>query len=183
MNLRWNGAFRRFEAEFTADFQGDLTAVKAAGFKPDTSSGSWVWWTQKAKVLTKLRENKPASGLTITPEARAEYTPLAALEAKNAEIKAEVAKIDKERKKTQKLEKQEVMAATRPMKMCDLGFMCISREDLPASCTPAPTYTPPQPPNLKCIICETPVYFYEHQDPPACLWCELIVLDKCDEVC
>lgn len=175
MNLRWSGTFRRFEAEFS-DFQGDLAAVKAAGFKPDTSSGAWVWWTAKSAVLTKLRNNKPASGLTITPEAREQYTALAALDAKNAEVKAALQKHQKEQKKTPPKDS---------MKMCDLGFACISKEDLP----PMPPFAQPRPqanldPNaMKCIICETPTYFYEKQDPPTCLWCEKIVLDNATEVC
>jgi hypothetical protein len=169
VNLRWSGTLRRFEAEFSADFQGDLAAVKAAGFKPDTSSGAWVWWTGKSAALTKLRENKPASGLTITAEARAQYTPLAAMDAKNAEVKAALKKHQKEQKKTPPKDS---------MKLCDLGFACISREDLPSQSCLVHPYTPPPPPETKCLICETPIYFYEKQDPPTCLWCEVTVLDN-----
>lgn len=185
MNLRWNGTHRRFEAEFSSDFQGDLEAVKAAGFKT-TGAPEWIWFSQKAAPLTKLRENRPASGLTITAEAREQYTPLAALEAKNAEIKAQLAASNKALKKKLKEEKQEESTTKPlPMKMCEKGYVCFSRGDLPPVILvdyESPKSKTPIP-DLKCFICGQPVYFYEKQDPPTCLWCEINVLDNSKDVC
>ncbi len=179
MNLRWNGTFRRFEAEFSTDFNGDLAAVKAAGFKTD-GAPEWIWYTYKAGPLTKLRtENRPAFGLTITPEAREQYTSLWTVEEKNAKIKAELAAHNKTLKKKLKIEEQESKAIKIPEK----GY--IDASDLP----PMPSFVQPRPEssiNLnapKCIICRGTVYFYEKQDPPTCLYCEKIVLDNATEVC
>lgn len=174
MNLRWNG---RFEAEFSSDFQGDLAAVKAAGFKSDTSTGTWVWWTAKASVLAKLREKRPASGLTITADAKANYAPLAELEARNAKIKAEVAQQNKSQKKKRKIEVQISNAVVMPEK----GY--IEASDLPPMPPNPKKYVPPPPPDTLCIICGAPVYFYELQSPPTCLWDEKLVLDFSNEVC
>jgi len=33
-------------------------------------------------------------------------------------------------------------------------------------------FVPPAPPSILCVVCKSPVYFYEKQDPPTCLWCE-----------
>jgi hypothetical protein len=175
MNLRWSGTFRRFEAEFSTDFHGDLAAVKAAGFKTD-GAPEWIWYSYKAAPLVKLRESRPASGLTITPEAREQFTALAAVEAKNAEMKAQLAAHNKTLKKKLKLEKEEGNAIKIPEK----GY--IDASDLP-----------PMPPreNVKvapwtgptCVICKAPLLPFELQDPKVCLWCERIVLDNATEVC
>ena len=89
----------RFEARFSQDFQGDLDAVKAAGFKPDTSSGSWVWHTAKIPVLEKLREKRPASGIAIDNETFEKYKELAAQFEKNEEVKKAAKALEKARKK------------------------------------------------------------------------------------
>ena len=174
MNLRWNGTLRRFEAEFSADFQGDLAAVKAAGFKTNGAPG-WIWHTSKAGPLTKLRTLR-AGLLTISPEARAQYILLAAMDEKNAIVKAQLQKVTKERKK-----KEKINAPSTEMIVPEKGY--IDASDLPPlSCLVQP-YIPPPPPETKCIICGVPVYFYELQNPPVCLWDEKIVLDKSDFVC
>jgi hypothetical protein len=175
MNLRWNPTFRRFEAEFT-DFQGDLEAVKAAGFKTD-GPPEWVWYSYKASPLTKLRENRPASGLTITTEAKEQYAPLAAVEANNEKVKAEFAKHKKVLAKKLKEEKEEGKATPIPEK----GY--IDASDLPPMPPSNQKYNPPPCPKLRCFVCDSPVYFYEKQDPPTCLWCEIKVLDNSTEVC
>jgi len=176
MNLRWNETFRRFEAEFSTDFNEDLAAVKTAGFKTDGAPG-WVWYSYKAAPLQNLRENRPASGLTITPEAREQFAPLAQMEANNAKLKADLAAHNKTLKKKLKIEEQEGKATPIPAK----GY--IDASDLPPLTAACVKYTPPPPPTALCIICKTPVYFYEKQDPPTCLWCELTVLDNATEVC
>lgn len=176
MNLRWNISLRRFEAEFSSDFNGDLAAVKGAGFKTD-GAPQWVWHTSKAGPLTKLREVRPASGLTITPEARSQYTPLAEMEAKNAKIKAEAASHNKVQKKKLKVAEQIANAIVIPAK----GY--IDASDLPPMPPSCYKYTPPPRPETTCIICLAPVYFYEKQNPPTCLYCEKFVLDISDQVC
>ena len=90
MNIRWNTTNKRFEAEFSADFQGDLDAVKAAGFKTD-GPPAWIWHTNKVAVLNSLRtSSRPASGLTIDNDALAVYVPLNIIAQKNAEIKQQL---------------------------------------------------------------------------------------------
>src|SRR5271165_5837314 len=105
MNLRY--ANSRFEAEFSQDFQGDLAAVKSAGFKYDSSTGYPVWHTIKMPVLLKLRENRPASGITINPDALEIFKLWKEAHEKNEVIKAEVRKLDKERKKAAKEKEKE----------------------------------------------------------------------------
>jgi hypothetical protein len=175
MNLRWNGSLRRFEAEFS-DFSGDLTAVKAAGFKT-TGAPQWVWYSVKAAPLTKLRENRPASGLTITPDAREQYTALLKVDESNAPVKAALEAHKKTLKKRAKIVEQEKNAVVIPEK----GY--IDASDLPPQPTHVKLYTPPPPPDTRCIICGDPVYFYEQLNPPACLWCSKICLDNVSEVC
>jgi hypothetical protein len=164
---------RRFEAEFS-DFGGDLAAVKACGFKTD-GPPMWVWYTQKVTVINKLRENRPASGLTITPDAKAHYTTMAVSEEANAKVKAQAAQIRKEQQKVLK-EAEEKSELIIPEK----GY--IGAEDLPLMPLSEKHYVPPPPPETLCIVCQTPVYFYELQNPPTCLWCEINVLDNSSEI-
>jgi len=174
MNLRWDGTFHRFVAEFSSDFQGDLAAVKEAGFKT-TGAPEWIWYTSKAGPLTKLRTLRPGL-LTISPEARERYNSLSALEAKNEEIKAAAKKANKELKKTLAVEDKYV-----ELVIPEKGY--IDASDLPPSKPFENAYIPPPPPDTRCIICDQPVYFYEQQDPLVCLWCSKIVLDNFTEVC
>lgn len=169
MNLRYNAG--RFEVEFSADFQGDLSAVKAAGFKTD-GPPSWVWWTTKVPVLQKLRENRPASGLTITPEGLEIYKQLEEAFSKNAAVKAEAAKVIKAQKKAREEERHYT-----PVVIPE-GKIWIGPEDLPP--TPpfvSSTIIPPSP-SLRCITCKDPVYKeFELAEPPICLWCEKTLFD------
>jgi hypothetical protein len=173
VNIRYNQILRRFEAEFSQDFQGDLSAVKSAGFKPDTSSGAWIWATQKAAVLNKIRKNKPASGLTITEEAYAAYLPLAETEEKNLEVKKLMKKAQKEAKK------KPVLNADVPDHDC--GEHCwIGPKDVPALPPYVSSYVPSPLPDLRCFVCSTPVYEeYMLTEPfPVCLWCEFQIDEK-----
>jgi hypothetical protein len=178
VNLRWDASFQRFIAEFS-DFNQDLAAVKAAGFKTE-GAPQWIWHSYKAEPLHKL---KGTPGLTITPEARKQYTALWAVEENNAKVKAELASHKKALQKKLKIEKADIENPPIALKMCELGFMAVSTADLPAMPPFESKYTPASPPELKCIICAAPVYFYEKQDPPVCLWDEKIVLDNISEVC
>lgn len=175
MNLRWNPDLFRFEAEFSSDFQGDLAAVKAAGFKTD-GAPAWTWYTYKAGPLTELRNLRPGL-LTISPDGRANYTRLREVEERNAKVKAELAQHTKQLKKTLRIQEQEGNAVCVPEK----GY--VEASDFPPMPIRANSYTPPPPPDTKCCICQSPVYFYEKQDPPTCLYCEKLVLDNSVEVC
>ena len=98
MNIRYNQILRRFEAEFSADFGGDLAAVKVAGFHTD-GPPAWAWWTDKIKVLNSLREHKPESGLTINQDAWEVYESLTKMDTKNTEVKQQFAEAKKKAKK------------------------------------------------------------------------------------
>lgn len=104
MNIVWNSVERVFVAEFSSDFAGDLDAIKAAGFKPLGVPPPWIWHAPSPgiKALNRLREKRPASGLTISPEALAVYTPLNELEVKNQEVRTQLAIAKKAQKKEQK---------------------------------------------------------------------------------
>jgi hypothetical protein len=176
VNIRWSDAQQRFEVEFQ-DFAGNLESVKAHGFKTDGPPG-WIWWTQKIKVLNALRANKPASGLSITPEALAVYTPLAEQEAKNDAVKKALAEARKALKKEHK--KQEVLSGTPTLPE---GCAWIGKENLPALADFEKTFVPPTPPALRCLTCSDPVYDYEYPEIPQCLWCHKITLDNCADIC
>jgi hypothetical protein len=179
LNLRWNTSFQRFEAEFS-DFQGDLAAVKAAGFKTD-GPPAWVWYSIKAAPLTKLRENRPAT-LTISPEARAEYTRLKEVEDRNAATKALLVQHKKELKKKLKLDKQDSM---KPDEYFDEVLQCVCIKITPKPFESTNPFIKPPPPETTCFICGTPVYFYEYAEgqKPCCMWDQKTVLDNTTEVC
>jgi hypothetical protein len=165
MNIRYNQILRRFEAEFSQDFQGDLLAVKSSGFKPDTSSGAWIWATQKAAVLNKIRKNKPASGLTITEEAYAAYLPLAETEEKNLEVKKLMKKAQKEAKQV----------SQEPASESGLIEEIWWEKESPPPEPFVSPYPPSPPAEYQCFVCKGPVYgsSLDLLEPwPICLWCE-----------
>jgi len=173
MNIRHNSG--SFEAEFSTDFHGDLAAVKAAGFRYD--GGARIWHTEKLASLNKLRENKPASGLTIAEDAYKAYLRLSEIEAKNAEVRKQFAPIKEKQEKLKKERKKKEIhdliyhAVTVPPKLGQ-DFDYVGAEDLP----PMPPFEFKNPilPHLGpwCYVCAAPVYFYEKQIPPTCLFCE-----------
>jgi hypothetical protein len=171
MIISYNEVLRRFEAQFTTDFNGDLAAVKAAGFKTDGPASGWIWHTAKIPVLNKLREHRPASGLEIMNDALAVYKVLAERESKNAEAKEKFKEIEKKAKKERKEKEQEEQTTT--LFAVPEGKIWLGPEDLPpkppfvSEMAPIPEHKGPW-----CHICGQPVYFYEIQDPPTCLWCE-----------
>lgn len=179
MNIVYNSQFGRFEAQFSTDFNGDLAAVKGAGFKCD-GPPTWIWWTVKLATLNKLREKKPISGLTINESAFQQYTILSEMEAKNEAARAAFAPVKEEQKKAKKPRKYVgqtgyVCGLKIPHKPGEL-FDFIGKEDLPPSPEseqkpPAPLWTGP-----RCVDCNDPVYEeYERIEPvPICLWCEKI---------
>ena len=175
MNIRHNSG--SFEAEFTTDFHGDLAAVKAAGFRYDGAVR--VWHTNKLAVLNKLRENKPASGLTIAEDAYQAYLRLSEIEAKNAEVRKQFAPIKEEQDKAKKIRKkkevhdQTYIAVNVPPKPGQ-DFDYVGAEDLPPmSPFEFKNHIILPHPGPWCHDCAAPVYFYELQNPPTCLWCEI----------
>ncbi|VVB50910.1 Uncharacterised protein [uncultured archaeon] len=172
MNIRYvNG---RFEAEFS-DFSGDMAAVKAAGWKCDGPPG-WTWHSRTAAGVVRLREkHRPASGLTITPEAKAAFASLLKCEEQNAEVKKQ---LQKARKETEKKRISEDPANEIPIP--EKGY--IGKEDLSPSKVSYTPYAPPPKPATLCVYCGDPVYaLFDRTEPyPYCLWCEKTVLDKCD---
>ena len=175
MNIRYNQILRRFEAEFSADFGGDLAAVKVAGFHTD-GPPAWAWWTDKIKVLNSLREHKPESGLTINQDAWEVYESLTKMDTKNTEVKQQFAEAKKKAKKEQAVEEQEKIAD--PFIIPE-GKIWLGPEDFPPK-LPYISVLPSPPPHpfLRCSNCGEPVYFYEKQNPPTCLLCEIKIVGK-----
>jgi hypothetical protein len=175
MNLIWNPGFRRFEVEFH-DFASEQPLAKAVGFKTD-GPPAWVWYSYKSEPLTKLRENRPAI-LNINADARTEYLSLKVVEDRNVATKAALAGHKKELKKKLKEAKQD---ALRPSEyMTEHGFVALR-----VACkefASAHPYIRPAPPQITCFICESPVYSYEYDQTPSCMWCQKEVLDKTDVI-
>lgn len=173
MNIRWDTAESIFVAEFSSDFAGDLDAVKVAGFRT-FGPPAWVWYAPSPGILAlnRLRANRPASGLTITPEALEIYKPLVVIEEQNAATRKQLAEAKKQVKKERKESEQEATEASFT------GFSeekwWVGVEDLPPWVpVAAEAIVKAAAQGSQCVICEQPVYFYESQDPPTCLWCEM----------
>jgi hypothetical protein len=174
MNIRYNTQTGSFDVEFSTDFHGDLAAVKAAGFRYDGASR--VWYTNKLAVLNKLRENKPASGLTIAEDAYQAYLRLSEIEAKNAEVRKQFAPIKEEQDKAKKIRKKKeihdlVYIAVKIPPKPGQDFDYIGAEDLPPMPPFEKAYVPSTPPLTMCLTCYQPTYFYEL--PNLCLWCAI----------
>jgi len=170
MKITWNRQEARFEAVLTAGamWSGDKDALSLANFSC-TGPPLWIWFATKAIIISSLRENRPQSGLTITPEALERYTALQALEAVNTAVKAQLDLAKKALRKEQKYQ-TETAAPTEEETEHGRDFDYI-KTVMSKSCPYIPPIVPP-PPTTLCQICQTPVYFYERQEPPTCLWCE-----------
>lgn len=153
MNIRYNKTARCFEAEFSPDFNGDLAAVKAAKFQYNGSV-----WQADFKKVARLREKKPASGLTITPEALEIYKPWSEQNAKNEEVKKQFQQV----KKT--LKKEESLSSWLPQ-----GKEYLGREDLTPAIYNLEAHVSIPTPTERCTSCQDPIYFYEYAD--LCLTC------------
>lgn len=185
MNIRWNATERRFEAEFSSDFQGDLAAVKTAKFRT-TGPPDWLWCAEKIPAIIKLRENRPASGLTITPEALEIYTQMAALYEANEAVKKQLADARKAQKKIQKDLDSADDRAARLLSHAEgvlspesQAFIAWHEAWGAGTLPPKPVSTWVCPiviirvdTGVRCMDCGDQVEFYECQDPPLCLWCE-----------
>lgn len=167
MKLVWNPKEACFEAVFQ-DFQNDLNAVKAAGFKT-TGPPEWKWFTLKISPLDKLKKNRPASGLTILEDALVEYNRIKEEDAGKAALLAEL----KAAKKANKRAKKDDLSGYA---MCPEGFMCVCVEPVKlGSDRNRFNYVPPEWTGSHCFICKDTVYPYERQEPATCIYCEIVV--------
>jgi hypothetical protein len=166
MRVLWDDAESAFLAEFTPGEQwaGDLESAKTAGFKT-SGPPNWKWLARKAAVLNKLRQNKPASGLTLTEVAFQHYKSINEREEKKAELKKNFQKL---KKAADKESKDPEVSGLVELVIPEKGY--IDASDLPSSAYQVVVYTPPPSPKDTCFICEEPVYFYEKSG--ICLWCE-----------
>jgi hypothetical protein len=161
MRVVWDSNEFRFLAELTPGdlWREDMEAVKAAGFKT-TGPPSWEWYCFKASCLNKLRKNKPKSGVVLTELAFEKYKQINQREEQKAALKKEFEKAKKEAKKSEK-------SAACDTYVDPLWGPCIVVK--PADKPFANLFVPPAPPKELCMICDEPIYFYEHL---VCLWCE-----------
>lgn len=205
MRIVWNSIERSFDCEFAGGDQWkvDQEAAKAAGFKTEGAAGGWVWYTQKITVLLKLKTL--VQDISITPEALEQFKELKRLADVNAEIlkkfetekalaRGELTpdqkaanKADREVKRAEKEQKR--IAAGKPPKEKHAprargGDIKSYTPDLSRlhELVGLHKYIPPTPPDLKCIYCQDPVYFYEFTDVPRCLWCSKINEKSIDNV-
>ena len=178
MRITWDEQQNRFHAELTPGdkWREDMECVKTAGFRTD-GPPSWQWHTQKASVLNKLRAHKPSSGLTLTELALQHYQTINKKEEDKTALKKQFLEASKKAKKESK--DPEISGLVELI--IPEGKMWISAEDLPVLETKSKwSFTPPTPPEERCMVCEDPIYFYEKEN--ICLFCE-IELDKKTEVC
>jgi|SRR5579859_5386975 len=169
MRIIWNQQHQIFQSEFSSDFQGDLEAVKAAGFRT-FGAPEWIWYAPPpgVKALNRLKAKPPASGLTITETALERYKPLNEREQKKEEIK----KALKEARKAAKKEEKNNDPTTL-LVIPEKGY--IDASDLPPLPPFVRTYVSPEYPHEFCFICGCKVYLnsIEKTEPlPICLWCE-----------
>jgi hypothetical protein len=156
MRIIWNQNESRFEAELVRNetWRDTIELIKKAGFKTDGPPG-WAWHTVKASVLNKLRDLKPATGVSITEVALEKYKQIDQQEKKKLELKKLLKTARKAADKSHAdslVVEDENGVVVEPLK---LQFI--------------PTYIRPEPPAESCFICGDPIYFYEY--PDMCLWC------------
>lgn len=170
MRITWNNQESRFEAELTPGqmWAGDKDSVSLAKFSCSGPPG-WTWFCYKSISLSVLRQNRPLSGLTITPEALERYTAMKALEAANTAVKAQLETAKKALRKEQKY--QDEIAAPAEHEIEHGRDFDYNKTALSKPVWFVPPVIPP-PPTMLCHVCHTPVYFYESQNPAICLWCE-----------
>lgn len=157
-----------FEARFSQDFQGDLDAVKAAGFRT-TGPPAWTWYAPPPSIpaLNRLRKNRPASGIAINAETFAKYKELAEQFEKNEEIKKAAKKLAKEQKAKVK-DEQYTPGEDGDLFDADGNFRPHNLPPMPKS---ENSFVRPEHPGPWCQFCGDSLYFYEL--PDICLWCEL----------
>jgi hypothetical protein len=176
MLITYNTTEHRFELSLLsgAPWQAEMDLAKQAGFKCD-GPPSWTWATSKALIVAKLKEHRPTV-LEITPQALEEFNKLIHQEQENQKIIDQVKELKKEqRKKEKKAERVEELLTSIPAYW--QGKDQIGREDLPQELierlSKRTMLTIGKSSNTLCQYCHEPVYFYEKQDPPTCISCEL----------
>jgi hypothetical protein len=171
VRIIWNSVENRFEAELTPGplWSQDKDAASQAKFSC-TGPPAWIWYTVKPSVLTALQANRPTSGLTITPEALQNYQRLKAQSDANAAVRAQLEIAKKAQKKARKYAAEMAVPGETDVEHGEFTYLRVEPRE---SRIWADKYTPPVPPSLHCHVCQTPVYFYECQNPPTCLNCEI----------
>jgi hypothetical protein len=154
MRIIWNEVAGWFQLELQIP---EVPIAKQAGFKT-FGPPQWVWKTQKASVLNKLRKLNPASGIDITELALQKYNLLNQQETEKKNLKK---KFDKESKAARLPKQDEYFDA-------ELGFICVKVE--PALEPFTWSFIPPKPPETSCFNCGNPTYFLEL--PDLCIYCE-----------
>jgi hypothetical protein len=169
MRIVWNQIEKRFEAELTpgAQWSSDKEAAQKAGMRC-VGPPLWTWYCTKPSILSFLREHRPDSGLTITPEALEHYNTLKAVEDANLAVRAALKEARKAQKKEQKAESRAEQPSESEVEHGEFVYLKVDRGE--SSIWQKPVVSPP--PTTLCHACLTPVYHYELQDPPTCLDCE-----------
>lgn len=142
MRIIWSDAHKRFELENCTYDEREFPGTAGWKFDGDTRS----WWTMLPATVIALRGQKPPSGLSITQSAFGRITD----------------QLDAPAKKARKAKKEPAQRGSKMARTIPEGLIV----------PPIPRFARPKPPELCCRICSEPVYFYETQNPPTCLWCE-----------
>ena len=169
MRIIWNSIEVRFEAQLTPGplWTSDKESASQAGMKC-IGPPEWIWQTAKCHPLSTLRENRPQSGLTITAEALQQYNKLKSQEDSNAAVKIQLETAKKALKKEQKFQQRLEKPPESDIEHGEFDYFKIEPVESRYVSPPNPTL-----PSLLCLVCSTPVYFYECQEPfPLCLDCE-----------
>jgi hypothetical protein len=188
MRITWNENDKQFETQVAKDsWQNDKEALQAAGFRTD-GPPAWIWRTNKATVLAKLKESRPASGLTITREALDAYNRLRESEQQVEELKKyakeqkklqktaqERARIEADREDGEEVEPEYETSGYHSVPEYWKGKHEITRADLPADTLARFDKHESIPQRRaealgRCRICGDATYYPE--DPDLCMWCE-----------
>lgn len=163
MRVTWSSSESRFEVILPYDLRDELSLLQKAKFKT-TGPPNWIWYTQKASSLNKLRKLEPKSGVEITELALDKYKFLNENETKNLEVKKQFKKLQQSlgQFRFDEYFDQELQVTCFVVKPPDEPFVW--------------DYRPPAPPTVLCLECDSPMYF-PFDDKAYCVWCE-ITLDK-----
>ena len=104
-----------------------------------------------------------------TPDVRAAYTKIK-LGVDPLEVLTELLTVMRGCQDERKALKQ-LVQSIMPSALADLKM----NRDFVAPPIVLDKYKPPEAPKLRCCACNEPVYFYEQQEPPMCLWCEKVL--------
>lgn len=177
MRIIWNKKDSRFEAQFGQEYwASDKDSVSRSGMKC-TGPPDWIWWTFKLDPLYFLQQNRPVSGLTITMEALERQNILKT--ELDAAVKAdqEYRDVKKAVLKERKFLKETEAPTDEETEHGEFDSIRVMTEEA----NKWTKFMPPPASSTVCIGCNQPVYFYEKQDPPTCLDCE--IFSKCrDEI-